>query len=120
MIKLVGVRVPTSRGKRRLRRFGRILAKYREQNVNKNPKVLTIRTQYMPYQFDDSYEHEESENLEILDGYYYSFPVATLKDSPLCHINFDIPFAQVKSERELLHKHFSFLYKNSKPLFPLG
>lgn len=120
MIKLIGVRVPTSRAKRRLRRFGRIMAKYREQNVNKNPKVLTIRTQYMPWCFDDSYEREENEKLELLEGYYFSFPTGVLKDSPMWFKYFDIPFAQVRSERELLHKHFSFLYKDSKPLFPLG
>ncbi len=107
-VKLIGVRVPTSRGKRRLRRLGRMLSKHKDRSlmlIGRDSKVTYIMTRRMPTQVDDSAERNEKGELPVLHAYYFSFPLGITNTTLFVCNDFNVPFAQIKKQRDVIVKY---------------
>ena len=73
--------------------------------IGRDSKVTYIMTKRMPTQVDDSAERNEKGELPILLAYYYSFPLGITNVSLFMCDDFNVPFAQIKKQRNSIVKY---------------
>lgn len=73
--------------------------------IGRDSKITYIMTKRMPAQVDDSSERNKEGELPILPAYYYSFPLGITNTTLFMCSNFNVPFAQIKKQRDSIVKY---------------